>query len=195
MKKIIAVASLVCITFLSYSQIEGGVKFGVNIANQKIDVEGFNFSPDSKLAFHVGGYLNLPFGGSFSVQPELLFNSVGFKVESGGDTYKETWNYVAVPVMLRYNINDMINLHVGPQFSFLMNAKGEFDGNSEDIEDTQSLEVAAGFGLGINLPMGLNLSARYVLGLSNVYDLDNNDGKITNNVFQISAGYRLFGKK
>ncbi|MBX2957113.1 MAG: PorT family protein [Cyclobacteriaceae bacterium] len=194
MKKLASLFTLMCIAIVGYSQVEGGLKLGLNIANQKFDIEGLSFSPDSKMGFHIGGYLNVPFSESFSLQPELLFNSVGFKVESNGQTYNESWNYVSVPVMLRYNINEMINLHAGPQFSFLMNAKGEVDGDSEDVEDTSSLELAAGFGLGVNLPMGLNFSARYVLGFSNIYDVDNEDGKVTNNVFQISVGYRLFGK-
>jgi len=42
--------------------------------------------------------------------------------------------------------------------------------------------------------MGLVASARYNLGLSNTLDSeDDDDGKVTNNVIQISLGYKLFG--
>ncbi|MBL7857498.1 MAG: PorT family protein [Cyclobacteriaceae bacterium] len=197
MKKIILSFALLTLAFGAFAQgISGGIKGGLNLANQNYDVEGFTISPDNRTSFHLGGYLNVGFSESFSLQPELLFNSVGAKYTGDGD-YLMKLNYISVPVMFKYNPAPIFNIHAGPQFGFLMSAKGESDGDSEDIkDDLKGLDFGFGLGAGVDLPMGLNFSARYILGLSNIVDeLDSSDGKVTNNVIQLSIGYRLFGGK
>jgi hypothetical protein len=71
--------------------------------------------------------------------------------------------------MLRYSPVKVFNLHAGPQFGMLLSAKQECDGNSEDIKDgLKGLDFGLGIGAGVDLPMGLGFSARYVAGLSNI---------------------------
>jgi hypothetical protein len=56
------------------------------------------------------------------------------------------------------------------------------------------MDLGAGIGAGVDLPMGLGLSARYVFGLSNIYDeSDFGDLTVKNTVLQFSATFRLFG--
>jgi len=37
-------------------------------------------------------------------------------------------SYITIPVLVRYNINDMFSVHAGPQFGFLLKADENFDG-------------------------------------------------------------------
>ncbi len=69
-----------------------------------------------------------------------------------------------------------------------MNAKAKTDGDSFDIEDTNVIDFGLNFGLGYKLDSGLNFSARYNLGLSNIDDSDSNV-ETKNSVFQFSVGY------
>jgi hypothetical protein len=197
MKKLVLSLAIVAAAF-SYASaqgISGGVKAGLNLANLGgDDVEDVDIRP----SFHVGGYVNIGFTEKLSLQPELLFNSVGAKssYEDSGFKVEETLklSYISVPVNLVYSFG-AINIHAGPQFGFLMSAKSEVevDGESdeEDVKDSfKGLDLGFGVGLGANFGK-FNASARYTLGLSNIVDAD--DADVKNNVIQLSVGYRLFG--
>ena len=176
--------------------ISGGIKLGANFANQKMDYEGFDFSPKSRTSLHGGLFLTIMMSETFGVQPELLYNSVGSKIDFMGTEGISRLNYLSVPVMLRYNPVPIFNIHVGPQFGFLLSAEDESDGQSEDVkEDYKQLDLGAGIGAGVDLPMGLGISARYVMGLSNIADIEDAEGiKVTNSTIQLSVSYKLFGK-
>jgi hypothetical protein len=199
MKKLVLTLCAIC-AFAAASFAQGvsfGLKAGVNLANQQYKSGGFSVSPDGLLGFHVGGYATIMFSENFGLQPELMFSSVGSKFDfGGGDEMVSKFSYVTVPIMLRYQPIEILNIHAGPQIGILAGAKAEVDGQSEDIENTKGLEVAAGFGAGIDLPMGIGFTARYVLGLTNIMeegDPDFGDVTVKNNVFQISVTYRFGG--
>lgn len=176
--------------------ISGGIKAGANFANQKIDYEGLDISPSSRTSLHLGVFLTIMVSETFGVQPELMYNSVGSKIEIGGEDGISKVNYLSVPIMVRYNPVAIFNIHAGPQFGFLLSAEDEYDGNSEDTKDEyKQLDLGLGIGAGVDLPMGLGFSARYVVGLSNIADTEDlEDVKLTNSVIQLSATYKIFGK-
>jgi hypothetical protein len=176
--------------------ISGGIKLGANFANQKMDFDGFDFSPKSRTSLHGGFFLTIMMSETFGVQPELLYNSVGSKLEFMGEDGIAKLNYLSVPLMLRYNPVPIFNIQVGPQFGFLLSAEDEYDGQSEDSKgDYKQLDMGVGIGAGVDLPMGIGLSARYVMGLSNIADAqDTQDMKVTNTTVQLSLTYKLFGK-
>jgi hypothetical protein len=197
MKKLVLTLTAVCaLTFASFAQgVSFGIKAGINLANQKYEAQGFSVSPDALMGFHVGGFATIMFSETFGLQPELLYSSIGSKFDVSGDDMKSKWSYITVPVMLRYQPIKILNIHAGPQIGILAGAKQEFDGDSEDIENTKGLEIAGAFGAGLDLPMGIGFTARYVLGLSNIVDGgdDTEDFTIKNNVFQLSLTYRFGG--
>lgn len=164
------------------------MKAGVNFANQQFKASGLSISADGRTGFHVGGYLNVAFSEKFGIQPELLYNSVGSKFADE----PLSLDYVSVPVMLKWSPAPIFNIHVGPQFGFLLSAKSD----GEDVKDGfKGMDLGAGFGAGVDLPMGLGFQARYVLGLSNIAEAeeDFDDLKVTNTAFQLSVTYKLFG--
>lgn len=175
----------------AYAQgISGGLKAGANFSNQVYSGGGFSASADARTGFHVGGYLNVGFSETFSLQPELLYNSVGAKL---GDTQFKT-DYLSIPVMIKYNPAAIFNIHAGPQFGFLMSAKAD----DEDAKDgLKGLDLGIGVGAGVDLPMGLGITARYVMGLSNISeeaDDASSDLTVKNTAFQVSLSYKLFGE-
>jgi len=199
MKKTLFTLSLIafCAFGAAAQGISGGLKLGANFAKQKFSGDGFDFSPDSRTSLHGGLFLTIMVSETFGVQPELLYNSVGSKFDLFGTDAVQKLDYITVPVLLRYNPVPVFNIHAGPQFGFLMSAKVEADGDSEDNKDSyKSLDLGVGVGAGVDLPMGLGISARYVIGLSDVAD-DSNDGDagtVKNNAIQLSVSYKLFGK-
>jgi hypothetical protein len=71
------------------------------------------------------------FSDHLGIQPEVLYSAQGAK--SGDQKYKV--NYVTVPVLVRYNINEMWSLHAGPQFGVLTSAKYSTGSNEQDVKD------------------------------------------------------------
>jgi hypothetical protein len=196
MKKLILSALFVSASlFAAQAQVSGGLKAGLNFADQKWSFGNISLDTDSRTGFHVGGYLNLSLAGAISIQPELIYSAQGGRFTGDGEDVTLAVDYLNLPIMLRYNINDMINIQAGPQFGYLLSANGKADGQSDDISEMyKPLDVALGVGAGIELPMGLTASVRYNLGLSNIADTeDGEDFTIKNNVIQISVGFRLFG--
>jgi hypothetical protein len=179
---------LVAIT--ASAQLSGGIKAGLNLANQSGDDVSDN---SMRTAFHAGVYATFNLSDKIALQPELLYNSTGAKYDFGEDIDLVT-DYISVPIMLLYNVNETINLQVGPQISFL--TKGEFtDGDtSVDIKDQlKGTDFGLNFGVGANFGK-LNATARYCLGLGTIAEeVDGESVDIKNSVIQISLGYRLFG--
>jgi hypothetical protein len=185
MKKVVLSLVVLLISASAFAQLSGGVKGGLNLANWGGDAEGTDMRP----AFHVGGYVNFALSDAISLQPELLYNSVGFK-EGDGSLVAD---YISIPVMLLYNVNENFNIQAGPQLGLLMSAKAKEDGNSVDFKD-----FFTGTDFGVNVGVGanfgkLNAAARYCIGLANIIE-DSGDQKVTNNVIQLSLGYKLFGE-
>lgn len=187
MKKLFfVVAVAICFSTSAMAQgVSGGIKAGLNFANQKFSSSLFSATPDSRTSWHAGFFLTVK-AGSFGVQPEILYNSVGSKVAT--DVTKI--DYVSIPVMIRFNFAKIVNLHAGPQFGLLLSATDD----SGDIKDQfKSNDLSIGAGIGLDIPMGLTASVRYVFGVSDINNSPD-DVKITNNVVQVSLGYKLFGK-
>jgi len=165
-----------------------GIKAGANFANQAVkDVD-----TKSITNFHGGAYLNINFNDHFGITPEVLFSSTGSKWED----LQVDYNYVSIPVMIRFKPIKLIKVEAGPQFSFLTKAELEDFGDISDQLKKNDFGLA--FGAGLNLPFGLNAGARYVLGLSNVSDVSDGDvasEEIKNRTFQIYVGWTLLGAK
>ncbi len=185
-KSVLLFVAVVAFSAASYAQgVSFGVKAGVNFASQKWEAGGFSVSPDGRTAFHVGGFVTAMFSEKFGLQPELLYNSVG----TGEEDFEIAMDYLSVPVLFRYQPIELLNIHAGPQFGFLLSAKSD----GEDVKEfTKGLDVGAAVGAGVDLPMGLGFTARYIMGLTNVMDDEDNEGvEVKNNVFQISVTYRF----
>lgn len=200
-KAILSIAMVAICAGGAFAQVSGGIKLGANFANQKVSAEGLDFSPDSRTSLHGGVYLTLQLSDNFGIQPELLYNSVGHKMsmEFMGQSFESVMkaNYLSLPILVRYNPVDIFNIHAGPQLGFLMSAKYESDGESEDAKESyKGLDLGLGIGAGVDLPMGIGLTARYVLGLANVAEAQEEgaDGTMKNNTFQIAVSYKLFGR-
>ena len=136
MKKIILFIAIVCASTLSFSQgVSGGIRLGMNIANQSISASGITISPNSKIGLMAGGYVTIMTSAKFGVQPELYYSQMGFSLTSGGQTAKGTYSYLSLPVILKYKLTENFSLEAGPQLSILMSATGVNGSTTTDIKD------------------------------------------------------------
>ncbi len=186
--------ALMCSTGLLAQEIDFGVKAGANIANQKLTGD-FNLDTKAIVSFHGGVFVVWMFTEQLGLQPELLLSMQGSKDKDDMYDYKITTNYVNIPVLVRYNINDMFSVHAGPQFGILISAKEEFDGDKDDIKDDfKTMDVGLAIGAEANLPVpNLGVGLRYIIGLTNVLSEDGSfdDTELKNGVFQIYVTYKI----
>ena len=171
--------------------ISGGLKLGLNLANQTISSDYATTSPNFRPTIHAGGYVTVMLSEHFGVQPEILYSGQGAK--NGNAVNK--FNYLTVPVLLRYNFTDLFSIHAGPQVGILMSAKADAGNGEQDVKDQlKSTDIGIAAGLGVDLPMGLNFGFRFVKGMTNIVENSTNGLKYKNYNLQFSVGYKLFGK-
>lgn len=199
MKKLFLFAAIAAFGFTSVQAQDGvsfGAKGGVNFAKLTgDDVE----DADGRTSFHVGAIVEIPVSDRFSVQPEVLYSGQGLQSEEDGIESKIKLNYINVPVLAKFYLTDGLSLEGGPQFGFLVNDEFEIEdsnGNSIEVEDLDaaSFDLGAALGLGYKFTNGLFLQGRYVLGLSNVDDSEEEgafEDDLTNSTLQFSVGLQF----
>jgi hypothetical protein len=185
MKKSFLFVVLFLVPFVMKGQGIGlGIKGGANWANQDVStMEDIN----TVTSYHLGAYVNLNFSDKWGITPEVLYSAYGTEWNNA----KVDFDYVSIPVMLRFKPIDLVSLEAGPQFSLLTKANME---NTGDVKDQlKSNDFGLAFGAGLHLPLGFNAGARYVLGFTDINDVSSTS--IKNRVFQIYVGWTIFGAK
>lgn len=193
---------LFALTSVQSQEFRMGAKAGLNVASLGGDsYYGGLGSLGSRTSFHIGGLVEIPLMGKFSLQPELLYSSEGSDWSFGTSGEDTKLDYVRVPVLAKFYIIEGLSAEAGPVFGVLVNAEGNFyDKNgylvSGDVKDIyRSFDAQFGIGASYRLNMGVFFSLRYNKGLLNVNEeyealgTRYNTGKNQSNVFQVSAGY------
>lgn len=179
-----------------------GAKLGANLSNV-YDSEGEDFVADAKLGFVAGGFVTIPLTKLFAIQPEVLFSQKGFKGEGTllGSSYsfERTTNYLDVPVFFAVRPIQYLSIMAGPQFSYLMKEKNEF--NSDVVNETQE-EAFRTDNIRKNtlaLIFGADVSIdKLVIGARAGFDLKENKGDGTSETpryknywYQLTLGYKF----
>lgn len=215
MKKLFLLIAVILLCLNLNAQSSGtpddGIKFGVKAGVNFASITGDDTDNLSSLTgFHVGAVVDIPVSEKFSVQPELLYSTQGAEYsDSDGYDGKFKLNYINIPIMAKYYVADGFSIQAGPQIGFNTSAKDEYtgvdpgfngDSGTDDIKDfVKGTDFGINFGLGYEMQTGLNFSARYCLGLSDINDLPSDidpgfsygDIKNHNGVFQISVGFNF----
>ncbi|MBB6328572.1 hypothetical protein FHS59_004228 [Algoriphagus iocasae] len=175
---------ILCIGFISTAQAQFGLRAGLNSSN----FSDTNF--DAKLGFHAGGYYKLDLG-IIDIEPGVQYSQKGYEGTDtmNGDDINERLNYIDVPVLVRFNFLPVVNVFAGPQGSILVSRKYDLGGTtSTSTEVIKGYDIGGVVGVGVNLPLGLNVQASYDFGLSslNYFNTD-----VKNRVLKISLGVEL----
>ncbi len=115
---------------VAQAQSTFGVKGGINMASTTYKETG-PFATDNaktRLAFYLGVYANRPMNDKLSIQPELLFSSQGFRRPDQGSrtNWRNVTNYLSIPVMVQYKINDRFYAEAGPQIGILLSSTAKW---------------------------------------------------------------------
>ena len=199
MKKIFLATALLSLCSIAFAGPGLGIKGGVNFATQnaKSLFPGVDVSTSNITGFVGGVYVNWFFGDKIAIQPELLFARKGsvsdvFMGTSPLESRTNKLTYFDIPILLKWQIIKYVNIHAGPQFSVLTKAESDDGYDVEDIkEDLKNSDIGLIIGAEANLPLRLNVTARYIFGLNNISDID--EVEIKNSTFQLTLGIRLIG--
>jgi opacity protein-like surface antigen len=188
MKKIIlSVAALFAFGFANAQEVKFGAKAGVNFSTFTGDAEDV----DGKVGFQVGAFAEIKISDKFSVQPELMYTTLGAKFDEMGTTFTQTVDYIVLPVMAKFYVADAFSLEAGPQIGFLVGAKIEADGESVDVKEFyNSTDFGLNFGAGYDFTENISAGLRYTLGLSNIAK-DSGDESIQNSNFALALAYKF----
>ncbi|PQA93103.1 hypothetical protein B0A69_13175 [Chryseobacterium shigense] len=202
----------------SKSPITFGVKGGMNISSLTDgSEEGYsNYERKAKIGFNAGVFANIPVSGKFSIQPELLYNGLGSKIESSiffdipaaRMNGKETLSlsYLSIPLMLQYNLLPDLYVEAGPEFGFLLGGRSKnemtqtnnLDGSSSTRSYSGKIAMymfnkfnfGIGLGAGYYFTQNLAVTARFTAGITEVYKLNSGD-TVRNNSLQMGLAYKF----
>lgn len=191
--KFLTLAAALLISQLMMAQFHLGIKAGANVTK----VDGKTFKQEFRYGYNVGGFAEIGLGKKFSFEPEVLFNQYSSTLDSNyksiyenviaSDQSKVKLNYLTIPLLLDYKVIGPIHLQAGPQFGVLMNQSKSFLQNGGDAFKNGDFSMVAGAQIKL---AQLRITGRYLIGLSNINDIDNQD-KWKNQVIQLSVGIAL----
>jgi hypothetical protein len=195
--------------FLSVSIVHAqksvvGIKGGINLTSLTSDQEG---DKSLKLGVHAGVYDKIAFNSLLALQPELLYNLNGLKIDYGnnaiidGETHFNL-HYLSLPVKLVVNLTKNLEIQAGPYVGYLIAASTSTNATVLDyfnISSENELDRGAfntwDYGLTGGLDFYLDpliIGVNYSAGLNSVAKEDEASysllGEAKNSVIQIFVG-------
>ena len=181
------------------NDVHFGLRAGVNVSNV-IKSGDEDFSTGSKAGFNAAAFLELPIASVFSIQPELQYSQKGFKATGSflgaPYEYKQTINYIEVPLLAKLKPVPGFGIVIGPQFSFRTSTSTKFSVNNASYEsevesDNDNLRKNILGGV-----IGIEAGAKnFVASLRYNIDFQNNNGdgtsstpKYKNQVIALGVG-------
>lgn len=197
-------------TTLSAQEMHFGVKAGLNYSSVVGDLtDGIKF----RFSGHAGVFLEVEFTDKFSLQPELLYSSQGFQfssdlrsIENNGGPVDQNdfrtnvqFNYLTVPILGKFALNDRLDVEFGPQFGFLLNQVTKIknlDQRDDTIPDNRTsisgdfqLDYGVAAGVGVRFSDSFSVAPRFYIGLRNRLNGAGGNVQSYNVAIQLSANY------
>jgi Outer membrane protein beta-barrel domain len=169
-----------------------GLKGGANL--YKID--GKSFSQEFRYGYNAGAFAEINFSKKLGIQPEVMWNQTQTKTSANfNDIYNKglsalkgvKLDYLSIPLLLSYRPAKFISFQAGPQFGILVNGSDNLLENGRQAFKSGELSMLGGVQLNLG---AAKIGGRYVVGLSNINDIDNRD-KWRNQGFQVYVGFRI----
>lgn len=203
MKKALLIL-LALFPLFALAQLGIGLKAGLNFANV---TNASSINNSSRSGFMFGAFLAPSTKGIISSRTELIYSRQGYNFSNGTNSGNVNLDYIILPQLMGINITKFVQLQLGAQMAYLINAKADSTsgGSSGSYSSIMSYynKFDYGFAVGaeIHPVMGLLIGARYNISLGNIYkNLQAGQmpsftaPNVKNNVVQIFAGW-TFGKQ
>ncbi|MFN6944662.1 MAG: porin family protein [Cytophagaceae bacterium] len=175
--------------FAQRPQSSMGIRGGTNFASPagERDIFGGN----NLEGYHLGFYATLNFTEFFALQPEFLFSRRSFVgprgqyvypgTEESFPFYMESYDYMDIPVLFRFNVAGGFHFLAGPQLSNQLGSKDRYIdfGGREFIQRYAGgnfVDLSGVVGIAYEFAQGLNIGVRYGYGLGRIHSIRNFEG-------------------
>lgn len=169
-------------TTLSNAQTTFGVTGGLNLATLTgDDADEVDF--ETRTGLNIGFLADIWVDDQFSVQPELKYSMQGAETENNTEV---EFDYINLPIKVKYAATENLDLFAGPQAGFLVNA--EID--EADVKDEmKGVDFGGIVGAEYVSFSGFGAGLGYNFGLSSIDEDDNSDLK--NSVINLNLIYKF----
>lgn len=120
-----------------------GIKAGANYSNV-YDVKGENFTADYKFGMAGGVFISIPLGQYIGIHPEALYSQKGYESKGSllGSSYKitHTEDFIDIPILLEVKPADFLTVLAGPQYSFLVRTRNDFNNSLLTVQQQQDYD-------------------------------------------------------
>ena len=193
MKKIILSLFAIILTISVSAQTIGyGPRVGFNAA--MLTDKAF----DARYNFNAGAFVEVDFTPRWSVELAAIYSRQGATqkdtpvslIEKANSTLR--LDYINTPLVVKYYPWQGLNIFVGPQFSYLVNAALKADNiDKQSVRSSfRKFDIAAVLGVGYTWESGMLVNLQYNQGLRSIYKGGNMD-KTYNGVIQLNVGWRF----
>lgn len=192
-KKSLAILTVaLALSTFSFAQgVHLGFKAGANI----FKVDGKSFNDEFKFGYNLGAFAEINFNQKWGIQPELLWNQTNYRT---GDRFDDLYpdgvnnvegklNYISIPILLTYRPVKVLSLQAGPQFGILASQDKDLLGETKEAFKSGDFSMLGGAQLNLG---ALRVGGRYVVGLTDINDIDNKE-KWKNQGFQLYLGITI----
>ena len=163
-----------------------GPKVGANFST--LNTNNLDASEESITGLTAGAFLEIKSTSSLSFQVELLYSEQGTNLDSNlGELKDIELNYLQAPVLLKYRLLKIFNIHGGPQLGFLTS-----DIKSENFE-AKDFDFSGVAGVGVELGK-LRADLRYHFGFTDSieFNLPTDTSEASNKYYSVMLSYELF---
>jgi hypothetical protein len=192
-KSVLLLVLAVALSTFGFAQgFHVGLKGGANL--YKID--GRSFKEEFSHGFNAGLFSEINFTKKWGIQPEVMWNqSKTTTSQHFSELYDEgiaelrdvKLNYLSIPLLLSFTPSNFITFQAGPQYGILINKDQSLFKNGKSAFKSGDFSLLGGVQLNIG---SAKIGGRYVVGLTNINDIDNRD-QWKNQGFQLYAGFRI----
>lgn len=171
-----------------------GINFGLKAGASMNKISGKTFKQEFSYGYHAGGFVTIKLGKKIGIQPEVLFNQVNVDTSSSFSSIYQfnhinhiKLGYLSIPLLLNYNLANILALQVGPQFGILIDQNKNLLKNGGDAFSKGDLSMLGGVQIKISK---LRLYGRYAIGLNNINNIVKSD-KWKSQSMQFGVGVAL----
>lgn len=182
-----------------------GLRGGLNFANV---TNASSINGKSQTGFNAGIFIAPGSGSVLGSRTEITFSRQGYNYSTSQNTGSVKLDYIILSQMLAINITKYVQLQLGAQTAYLLNAKADSTKTTSTgnpmADKILSLYNRIDYGLGGGIEFhpykGIVLGGRYTMSLANLYKsnsgatpsyMPHGDLNFRNNVVQFFVGYRF----